>query len=474
MRTDKKSLLAILFLITTTSVALAYMGGRNPSASTLIPPGQGSDNPIVTVGTALAQDKVLKGSDGKISLAVTLNAANIESPGMEEQQPVDLVVVLDRSGSMRGQKIRDARMAVISLLERLGGQDRMSIITYSDGIEILSPLVHLNDSRRERLSTIVQRIQAGGGTYLSGGLESSIATLKQIPTDGRQRKIILISDGLANHGITHPTALGAMAAQATEYNLAISSIGVGYDFNEIVMTSIADHGSGNYYFLENPRAIAQVFKTEFEKTRKVVAGGVEIRIPLKDGVQLLDAGGYPITREGNVAVIHPGDLMAGQQRKIFLSYRLPTSQERSFSLGKPQVRYLHRGEFQTVFAPGELSIGCVMDQKEVIASIDEIVWSEQVVKEDFNKLKEDVAVAIRSGKKGEALDAIEEYEVKNNAINSRVDSDSVTRNLEKDVKGLRQSVQSTFAGAPAAVEAKKKQQAKSLQYESYRIRRDKN
>ena len=150
----------------------------------------------------------------------------------------------------------------------------------------------------------------------------------------RQRKVILISDGLANHGITSPAELGAMAASASEYNLAVSTVGVGYDFNEVLMTTIADHGAGNYYFLENPQDFASVFEKEFETTRNVAAGGVEVRIPLRDGLQLVGAGGFPIKMEGNVAVIRPGNILAGQQRKIFLTYHVPTEQERTLFTGQ--------------------------------------------------------------------------------------------------------------------------------------------
>ena len=115
----------------------------------------------------------------------------------------------------------------------------------------------------------------------------------------------------------------------------------------------------------------------------------------------------------------------------------------------------------------------MQNEQEVLASIDETVWTEQVLKEDYSRLKENVATAIRTGSKDEALQAIEDYEEQTTTINSSVDSDKVSQNLEKDVKALRQSVQATFAGAPAAVAEKKKQQAKSLQYESYQIRRDK-
>jgi Ca-activated chloride channel family protein len=117
---------------------------------------------------------------------------------------------------------------------------------------------------------------------------------------------MLISDGLANQGITSPRDLGQMAARATEWGVGVSTVGVGYDFNEVLMTTIADYGAGNYYFLENPQAFAEVFKKEFEATRNVVAGNAELRIPLHDGVQLLDAGGYPITMVGQSCRYSPG------------------------------------------------------------------------------------------------------------------------------------------------------------------------
>ncbi|MFW2366546.1 MAG: vWA domain-containing protein [Desulforhopalus sp.] len=474
MKTHKKGFLTIFFLIGLTGAALAYMGVSGSSVSS--PPGQIAANGnerVVSVHTELAQDKVLKGSNGDVSVALTLSAENVEPALHNNIQPVDMVVVLDRSGSMNGQKINDAKSAVINLLNRLTPKDRISLITYSNGVEILAPLMYVNNSSRENLTALVHRIGSGGGTNLGGGLNSGIATLMQESGTNRQQKVILISDGLANHGITSPSALGKMAGNGSEHNLAVSTVGVGYDFNEVLMTTIADHGAGNYYFLENPQAFAKVFEKEFETTRNVAAGALEVRIPLKDGLQLVSAGGFPIKIENNIAIIRPGDLLAGQQRKIFLSYRVPTEKERNFLLGNIQVHYTHNGNSQIVSAPEELHIDCVNNRQEVIASIDEDVWSEQVVKEDYNKLKDNVASAIRVGKKEEALDAIKEYETRTTTINNSVGSGKVSQNLENDLTTLRQSVYKTFAGAPAAVAEKKKQHAKNLQYESYQVRRDK-
>ena len=138
-----------------------------------------------------------------------------------------------------------------------------------------------------------------------------------------------------------------------------------------------------------------------------------------------------------------------------------------------ELHYTHDGE-QKKYAPGiHYAISCVDDRKEVLSSLDKDTWSRQVIREEYSKLKGKVASAIREGKKQEALDSIMEYEQKNREMNRSVDSAEVAHNLDEEVQSLKESVEDTFAGAPSAVMMKQKQQSKSLQYESYRVRRDK-
>lgn len=427
----------------------------------------------VQMDTALSQTKVLRGDSGNISLALTLVGAEAEEMVNSTVQPVDLVVVLDRSGSMGGQKINFARNAIIQLINFMGRDDRLALITYSNSVEVLSPLVHLHGGQRQYLRSLVRQVMAGGGTNLGSGLQMGINTLMDHANANRQRRVVLISDGLANQGITSPRDLGEMAARATEWGMGVSTVGVGYDFNELLMTTIADHGAGNYYFMENPHAFARIFKKEFETTRQVVAGNAELRIQLRDGVQLIDAGGYPIKMVGNIAIIKLGDLLAGQQRKLFLSYRVATAKIGSYQLGELEMSYRNGANTYQVMSDQIYQVDCIEDEKRVISSIDKEVWSEQVVKDDFNKLKNKVADAVRKGEKKEALEAIADYETRTGSLNDKVGSAEVSKNLQEDLAPLKQSVEQTFVGAPSAVAEKRKQQAKELQYESYKVRRDK-
>jgi Ca-activated chloride channel family protein len=262
-----------------------------------------------------------------------------------------------------------------------------------------------------------------------------------------------------------------MASVAVQREFGVSTVGVGNDFNEYLMTHIANRGTGNYYYLENPNAFAAVFQKEFHNTRIAAATSVEVRIPLTGGVSLIDAAGYPVEVKNNQAIFYPGDLLSGQTKKLFLTFRVPTNEENTFEIKGISVGYVHKGRTfrETITKP--FQIACVKDQDEVFASIDKSEWEEKVLQEDYNKLREEVAADVKKGNEKEAMDRIDRYYHRQQAVNSVVGSCAVSKNLDKDLGDLRGVVEETFQGEPAAVAEKQKKNAKALQYEGYSGRR---
>ena len=474
--TRLKSFLLIIVLIAVTGAAMAYSTGAGKSWLSGLFTGPGAPTPPIETGPVtlkgrLVQDKVLQGSDGKVHLALTLHADDHFDPQSSEARNVDMVIVLDRSGSMKGRKINDARQAVLHLLSGLSAKDRFALITYSDRVQQISGLNYVSANHGNRLKTLVGGILPGGGTNLGEGLQTGINVMLAARENGNARKLILISDGLANKGITDSTRLGQVAAVAVEKEFAISTVGVGNDFNEQLMTTIADRGAGNYYYLENPLAFAEVFQKEFFYTRATVATSVSISFPMDSGISIVEAAGYPVTVQKDQAVFYPGDLRAGQTRKLFLTLQVPTDETGSFELGRIKVRYRFNGQTMESELDGSYKIACVKDQREVQASIDKTSWTEKVIREDYNRLKQEVAADIKAGKKQNALGRINRYYHEQESINAAVGSDEVTQNLDRDLKELRQRVEDTFEGSPAAVSRKQKSNSKTLQYEGYKGRR---
>jgi Ca-activated chloride channel family protein len=372
---------------------------------------------------------------------------------------------------MGGEKIADARQAALNLLSNLSAEDRFGLVTYSDAAQRQSNLIKATPGNRERLRSIISGISVGGATNLGAGLQEGINVLLSARENGNARKVILISDGLANRGITEAVSLGNMASISVEKELAVSTVGVGTDFNEHLMAYIADRGAGNYYYLENPNTFAEVFRKEFNITRRVVAAAVELRIPLTDGVSVVNASGYPVDIKNNQAVIHPGDLLSGQSRKLFLTLQVPTHQKQTYEIKGINAHYRHEGQTFTAFLAQSLQIACVQNQQEVFSSIDKNEWEEKVLKEDLNRLREEVASDIKTGRKAEALKRIQGYYREQQTVNSVVGSGKVATSLERDLEDLRGQVKDTFQGTPQAVQLKQKKNSKALQYEGYKGRR---
>ena len=426
---------------------------------------------ILGISGHLIQNKVLQGSDGTMGLNLTLQAAELPATDGCEARNVDMVIVLDRSGSMKGRKIKDARQAVLELLSSLSAEDRFALVTYSDGVHIASGLSNVTDANRVRMASAVNTIRAGGGTNLGAGLQAGIDILISPSHHTNAAKVILISDGLANKGLTDVKALSDIAAVAVEKEFAVSTVGVGVDFNEHLMTAIADQGTGSYYYLENPAAFAEVFQKEFYNTQTAAVTGVKIQIPMNSGITLADAAGYPITNQNGHLVFYPGNLRSGQTRKLFLTLRVPTNSQKTFELDKIKLSYQYGNRAYETTLEESFKIACVNDQKKVYSSINKTSWSEKVINEDFNRLKQEVAADIKSGKKQRALKKIDKYYEEREAVNATVGSAHVAENLDKDLKELRTFVKDTFEGAPAAVQQKQKSNAKTLQFEGYSGRR---
>jgi Ca-activated chloride channel family protein len=463
-----KPLILVGCLIGITCVAMAYS-----SIGVKMVPATNVTTGIVTLSGRLAQDKILFGEDGAVGLSLTLNADDVLDLDNGDARPVDLVIVLDRSGSMRGRKISDAKQAILSLLSKLSARDRLALVSYSERVSRHSNLLNATATNRMLLSSAIRGISPNGGTNLGAGLQEGLNLLMGTQRDGHVGKLILISDGLANQGITDAASLSRMASIAIENEFAVSTAGVGNEFNEQLMTAIANRGAGRYYYLEEPTAFASVFRKEFQNARAVAATGVEVRIPLQAGMSLVDAAGYPIEVKNNEAVFYPGDLLSGEQRKLFLTLHVPTGEEGILEFKGIRVHYCYRDSAYTATLARPLTVACVKDQQDVFASIDKDEWEEKVLRDDYNRLREEVAADIKVGNEKEAISRIDHYRKKQESINAVVGSSEVADNLERDVEDLRSKVTDTFQGAPQEVEQKQRRNAKVLQYEGYAGRRSK-
>jgi Ca-activated chloride channel family protein len=293
---------------------------------------------------ALDYDVVTVERERKLYLMARLVAG--AAPGAEQRRPLNLSLVLDRSGSMAGDKLSFTRQAAQFLVQNLGVNDLLSIVLYNENVEVLLPperIVH-KDAVNQRLS----QIKAGGMTNLSGGWLQGCSLVEQNLRHDALNRVILMSDGLANRGITQPEKLVALAHQKRGARVTTSTMGLGEDFNEDLMMAMADAGGGAFYFIESPEVAPLIFQEELRGLLNVVGQNLTVTlVPSDDISNVNQLNAYNMHSDGRSISFSLGDVFGDEVKTLILEISVPALHE----IGQRQIALL-RFSFDEVTESG--------------------------------------------------------------------------------------------------------------------------
>ncbi len=263
------------------------------------------------------------GAHGMISMSHTYVGPNqrtfyadvrmvADKVGAEEtiRAPLSLAVVLDTSGSMSGEKIEEARRSVSRLISEMRDEDQIAVVRYSDDAEVIQSLARVGDVR-STLKSRIERLDTGGGTNIPSGLRRGLKALDEA-TKGRVRRIVLVSDGLDS---TRAQA-EILARNSFNEGITVSSLGIGLDFDEGYMGSLAQNGHGNFAFAKDGSAIASFLHRELEETGKTTIESSRISIKLPENVRFVSATGADAVVRDGVLELTFGALFAGDQGRL--------------------------------------------------------------------------------------------------------------------------------------------------------------
>jgi len=242
-----------------------------------------------------------------------------DAPPADGRLPLGLSLVLDRSGSMLGEKLDAARRAAAQLVRRLRPEDIVSVVAYDDHvITVAEPAA---GEAQADLPRHIERIGPGGMTNLSGGWLRARELLQQTRHEQGTRRIMLLTDGLANVGITDRPTLVGLCAQARESGVTTTTIGFGADYDEHLLRAMAEAGGGNLYYIERPDQAAAIFADEAIDLLSLSAQNLAVTIePAVTATLVAVHHAYPRRTTGNRLRLEIGDLYAREPRSVLIEF----------------------------------------------------------------------------------------------------------------------------------------------------------
>lgn len=388
----------ILVSAVTTFTAAVLLTPDRPVPTTVI----STANEILSA--KLSSTKILVG-DREQDIAVTIT---MPREARRERSPVSLAIVIDRSGSMEGEPLANAKAAAAKLVDSLDENDAFTVVTYSSETETVVPLTRASSSSKAAARRAIDAIYDEGNTCISCGITQASSELARATSNG-VRRIVLISDGQANAGLVDRNELAQLASDTAERGVSISTVGVGLDFDELTMTRLADVGHGKYYFVEDTARLSTMFATELAAMTETVAADVRLTV----SGTITDVYGYAFMRDRGQVMIPLSDMRAGETRKVVVRAIVPISE----NVGTAHFTLDWRRVYDdtSMSARANVVAQLTTDPREVAATIDRGAVS-AIESARTARVLEDAAKTYETQGAGAARQVIERhmYDVHNN------------------------------------------------------------
>ena len=380
----------------------------------------GGKAPQLSVNIRFDNSNVRAKTTQQRAMEILLQAPDYESR-MDDvaSPPMNIALVIDRSGSMAGKgKMQYAKDAARSIIQRLGSRDAVALISFDDQAEVVIPMQSVR--KKSYLIDRINMLEPRGGTNLGAGLMAGYREIEKQRRPKSINRVILLSDGLANQGITSVSELSRITAGNYQEGVSLSTLGVGYSFNEDLMSSLAIEGGGWYYYIDRPSDIPDIMAREFSTMQCLVASNIRIRIKLSADININKVIGNRYEKRGRTVEYNVGELSAGERRRYMVHLDIPEMMAGEHIIGEVYINYVIPGNDTLKVVKRPITLYAARSKKRMDQGKNHEVIERSYIFE-VNEAKKQAALAVDSGNMPNALKILARVEDRLNGAPIKTD-----------------------------------------------------
>jgi Ca-activated chloride channel family protein len=365
---------------------------------------------------------------------------------MGRRLPVNVALVIDRSGSMEGEPLEYVKRACTHVVDLLSPDDVLSIITFEETVDVLMPARRVTDPNL--IKQHITRITPGNTTNLFDGLYAGGAQAASVPLDGYVTRVLLLTDGEPTAGLRDFQSIVNQVADLKARGIVVTALGFGPEYNEELMAGIARRAGGNYYYIARPEEIPGVFRREMETVLGVAAKNVRLRFDLPRGSQVRQVFGSPPSFGARSAEINLGDLERGTTVTKLWEMDWEPRRAGMFRVAKVVLTWDDAATGQTETVRANAVVEFVADPSQVPAGADPLVTEElSVVQASRNLEKTMMGMRTQQISVADLTRALEQTQILLTQQGRTAEAQEVASAAQAAQRGDDSAIEKTLIGA---------------------------
>ncbi len=316
--------------------------------------------------------------------------ANVVGMGgvMTARMPLNLCLVLDRSGSMEGAPMEFMKKACAYVVDLLEPNDVLSIVAFEETAQLVMP------ARKVVNKTLVKdhinRLEVGNTTNIFDAIAMGAGQVASVGSKGYVNRVLLLTDGEPTAGTKDFASIVGQIVEQKSRGITFTALGFGSEYNEELLAAIAKRSGGNYYYIARPDLIPEVFRKELQALMTVVARNLKLRVALSKWVQLRQVYGKLPTFAPRSAEVVLSDLERGETQTALIELEMGPRSGGKYRVAKLELTYDDTVTGRTEIAEADVVLEFTADGAKLASGINPVVRSEIEVAQASRELERTV------------------------------------------------------------------------------------